>query len=90
MDPKKGFFDLGDIATLVDPSLVKTEEVSCPEVDFDLTYRLLIFTIMMIFQLVFVLKIMPETKGRSLEELGNELITEIKIPKPMETDKVTI
>lgn len=39
MDPKKGFFDLGDIAALVDPALVSTEEVNCPEVDFDLTYR---------------------------------------------------
>jgi purine nucleosidase len=39
MDPKKGFFDLGDIAAFVDPSLIRTEEVSCPEVDFDLTYR---------------------------------------------------
>jgi MFS transporter, SP family, arabinose:H+ symporter len=29
----------------------------------------MLFTIMMVFQLVFVLKMMPETKGKSLEEL---------------------
>lgn len=29
----------------------------------------MLFTVMMVFQLVFVLKLMPETKGRSLEEL---------------------
>jgi MFS transporter, SP family, arabinose:H+ symporter len=33
----------------------------------------LIFTIMMTLQLVFVLTIMPETKGKSLEELGENL-----------------
>ncbi len=36
---KKGFFDLGDIAALVDPSLASWEVVDCPEVDWDLTYR---------------------------------------------------
>lgn len=30
--PQKGFFDLGDIAALVDPSLVEWEEVACPEI----------------------------------------------------------
>jgi SP family arabinose:H+ symporter-like MFS transporter len=33
----------------------------------------LIFTIMMVFQLVFVIFLMPETKGRSLEELSEQL-----------------
>ena len=44
----------------------------------------LIFTIMMALQLVFVLTIMPETKGKSLEELGETLqqrkVPELKIP----------
>jgi len=35
----KGFFDLGDIAALVDPSLAKWEEVDCPEVDWFLDYK---------------------------------------------------
>ncbi|MFL9843974.1 sugar porter family MFS transporter [Flavobacterium rhizosphaerae] len=33
----------------------------------------LIFTVMMVFQLLFVIFIMPETKGKSLEELSGEL-----------------
>ncbi len=33
----------------------------------------LFFTIMMVVQLIFVWKIMPETKGKSLEELEKEL-----------------
>lgn len=37
--PKKGFFDLGDIAALVDPSLATWEVVDCPEVDWDLAYQ---------------------------------------------------
>jgi inosine-uridine nucleoside N-ribohydrolase len=37
--PNKGFFDLGDIAVLVDPSLGSWEVVDCPEVEWDLTYR---------------------------------------------------
>ncbi|MBN1491401.1 MAG: nucleoside hydrolase [Phycisphaerae bacterium] len=37
--PKKGFYDLGDIAALVDPSLATWEVVDCPEVDWDLSYR---------------------------------------------------
>ena len=37
--PKKGFFDLGDIAALVDPSLACWEETECPEVDWDLSYH---------------------------------------------------
>jgi MFS family permease len=32
----------------------------------------MLFTVMMVFQLVFVLKLMPETKGRSLEELHSD------------------
>ena len=39
MGAKKGFFDLGDIAALLDPAIAKWEEVDCPEVDWDLTYR---------------------------------------------------
>jgi inosine-uridine nucleoside N-ribohydrolase len=35
----KGFFDLGDIAALVDPDIALWQEVSCPEVDPDLSYR---------------------------------------------------
>jgi inosine-uridine nucleoside N-ribohydrolase len=35
----KGFFDLGDIAALADPNLAEWEEVDCPEVHWDLTYR---------------------------------------------------
>jgi inosine-uridine nucleoside N-ribohydrolase len=37
--PKKGFYDLGDIAALVDPDLASWEVVKCPEVDWDLSYR---------------------------------------------------
>ena len=39
MSPKKGFFDMGDVAALVDPSLACWEETECPEVDWDLSYR---------------------------------------------------
>jgi purine nucleosidase len=39
MGEKKGFFDLGDIAGLLDPEIASWEEVACPEVDWDLTYR---------------------------------------------------
>jgi inosine-uridine nucleoside N-ribohydrolase len=35
----KGFFDLGDIAALVEPGLATWEVVDCPEVDPDLTYK---------------------------------------------------
>ncbi|MFO7902283.1 MAG: nucleoside hydrolase [Planctomycetota bacterium] len=38
-DPNKGFYDLGDIAALVDPELASWEIVECPEVDWDLNYR---------------------------------------------------
>ena len=37
--PNKGFFDLGDIAALVDPSLASWEVTACPEVDWDLSYQ---------------------------------------------------
>lgn len=37
--PDKGFFDLGDIAALLDPDLATWEEVDCPAVDHDLSYR---------------------------------------------------
>lgn len=36
--PKKGFFDLGDIAFLFDPSLAKQEVVPAPGIEWDLTY----------------------------------------------------
>ena len=35
----KGFFDLGDIAALVDPDIALWQVVSCPEVDPDLSYK---------------------------------------------------
>ena len=38
MQSDKGFFDLGDIAALVDPDIALWQEVSCPEVDPDLSY----------------------------------------------------
>jgi purine nucleosidase len=38
-DPKKGFYDLGDIAALVDPSLASWEVAKCPDVDWDLAYK---------------------------------------------------
>jgi inosine-uridine nucleoside N-ribohydrolase len=38
-DPNKGFFDLGDIAALIDPDLATWEVVDCPEVNWDLAYR---------------------------------------------------
>jgi cytochrome b len=34
----------------------------------------LFFTIMMVIQLIFVWKIMPETKGRSLEQIEKSLV----------------
>jgi inosine-uridine nucleoside N-ribohydrolase len=37
--PDKGFFDLGDIAALIDPGLASWEVVECPEVDWDLSYK---------------------------------------------------
>ena len=37
--PNKGFFDLGDIAVLVDPSLGSWEVADCPEVEWDLAYK---------------------------------------------------
>jgi purine nucleosidase len=37
--PTKGFFDLGDIAALVDPSLAQWVVVDCPEVNWDLAYQ---------------------------------------------------
>jgi inosine-uridine nucleoside N-ribohydrolase len=36
---EKGFFDLGDIAAILDPEVAYYEEVSCPEVDYDLSYK---------------------------------------------------
>ena len=36
--PDKGFFDLGDIAALVDPALACWEQTECPEVGWDLSY----------------------------------------------------
>jgi inosine-uridine nucleoside N-ribohydrolase len=37
--PKKGFYDLGDIAALADPDIASWEVVECPDVDWDLSYR---------------------------------------------------
>ncbi len=37
--PEKGFFDLGDIAALVDPDIAYWQHVSCPGIDPDLSYR---------------------------------------------------
>jgi hypothetical protein len=37
--PAKGFFDLGDIAALLDPAVACWEQTPCPEVDWDLSYR---------------------------------------------------
>jgi SP family arabinose:H+ symporter-like MFS transporter len=34
----------------------------------------LFFTIMMVFQLIFVWKMMPETKGKSLEDIEHTLV----------------
>jgi len=39
MRADKGFFDLGDIAALLDLDLASWEEVECPRVDWDLSYR---------------------------------------------------
>jgi purine nucleosidase len=39
MSPNKGFFDLGDIAALVDPSTVRWEKVDAPAVMQDLQYN---------------------------------------------------
>jgi SP family arabinose:H+ symporter-like MFS transporter len=36
----------------------------------------LFFTIMMVLQLIFVWKMMPETKGRSLEDIGSTIVSE--------------
>lgn len=36
---EKGFFDLGDIAALLDPDLASWEEVDCPRVEQDLSYQ---------------------------------------------------
>lgn len=38
MTPQKGFFDLGDVAALIDPSTVRWERVQAPHVDQGLNY----------------------------------------------------
>lgn len=38
-DPRKGFYDLGDIAALVDPALACWDVTPCPEVGWDLSYQ---------------------------------------------------
>jgi inosine-uridine nucleoside N-ribohydrolase len=38
MTPAKGFFDLGDIGAVVDPTTVRWEKVNAPGVDHDLRY----------------------------------------------------
>ena len=37
-------------------------------------FTFLFFTLMMVLQLLFVWKMMPETKGRSLEDIGSALV----------------
>lgn len=37
--PEKGFYDLGDIAALTEPSLATWEVVDCPEVNWGLGYQ---------------------------------------------------
>jgi inosine-uridine nucleoside N-ribohydrolase len=39
MSDRKGFFDLGDIAALLDPDIAQWEVTERPEVDWDLSYR---------------------------------------------------
>jgi inosine-uridine nucleoside N-ribohydrolase len=36
--PRKGFFDLGDIVALIEPSAVEWEKVAAPRIDHDLDY----------------------------------------------------
>jgi inosine-uridine nucleoside N-ribohydrolase len=36
---RKGFFDLGDVAALLDPGLACWDETACPEVGWDLAYQ---------------------------------------------------
>jgi hypothetical protein len=38
-DPDKGFFALGDVAALVDPTIATWEEVECPSIGWGLSYR---------------------------------------------------
>ncbi|HMR85499.1 MAG TPA: nucleoside hydrolase [Niabella sp.] len=38
---KKGFFDLGDIAVLIDPGIGKWEEVPCPTINYYMDYNFL-------------------------------------------------
>lgn len=37
--PTKGFFDLGDIAALLNPEIAEWDVTPCPEVDWDLSYE---------------------------------------------------
>ena len=39
MRPDKGFFDLGDIAALINPDIAEWQVADCPEVEPDLSYR---------------------------------------------------
>ena len=38
LSPRKGFFDMGDVASLVDPSVTRWERTEAPTVDHDLHY----------------------------------------------------
>jgi inosine-uridine nucleoside N-ribohydrolase len=38
-DPEKGFYDLGDVAALVDPGAATWETVECPSIGWDLSYQ---------------------------------------------------
>ena len=37
--PTKGFFDMGDVAALLDPDIACWEETACPDVERDITYQ---------------------------------------------------
>jgi hypothetical protein len=37
--PQKGFFDLAEIAALLDPEAARWEKEECPEVGYDQSYR---------------------------------------------------
>ena len=39
MSSRKGFFDLGDVAALLDPSVTHWEQVECPEVNWYMDYE---------------------------------------------------
>ena len=38
-DDNKGFFDLGDIAAMLDPEIASFEIIDCPDVGYDVEYH---------------------------------------------------